>query len=67
MCDAGRVLVDGRPAKAAHLVKAGEELSVHLRDRRCSYRVIEVPAGNIRRDERENFVELTTEQLFHER
>jgi ribosomal 50S subunit-recycling heat shock protein len=66
LCDAGRVLIDGRPAKAGHEVKSGDELSVRLRDRRSSYRVKDVPAGNIRKEDRENYVELTNEELFHE-
>ncbi len=58
-------MVAGRPAKAAHEVRSGEELSVHFRDRRNRYRVLDLPAGNIRKEEREKFVQLLHEELFH--
>ena len=66
LCDAGRVVIDGRPAKGSHEIREGEEFSVHFRDRRSNYKVKEVPAGNIRKDDRDRYVLLTKEELFHE-
>ena len=66
LCDAGRVAVDGRSVKASHDVKSGEQLSVHFRDRRNHFHVKEIPAGNVKREDRDKYVELTAEELFHE-
>ena len=66
LCDAGRVTIDGRPVKASHDVKSGEQLSVHFRDRRSSFQVKNVPAGNVKKEDRGDYVQLTAEKLFHE-
>jgi ribosomal 50S subunit-recycling heat shock protein len=46
-CDAGRVSILGRKAKAGTVVKVGDELTISLRDRTLRVRVLEVPSGNV--------------------
>ena len=43
LCDAGRVTVNGRPAKAAAPVRAGDVLGIVLGTRRLVVRVVQVP------------------------
>ena len=44
LCDAGFVLINGRPAKSAHPVKIGDEISLRWHDRQLVVRVLIVPA-----------------------
>lgn len=44
LCEAGLVLLNGRPAKASHAVKAEDELVVRIRDRRLTVRVKDIPS-----------------------
>ena len=55
LCDAGIVLLNGRPAKSAHEVKAGDEITIRRQDRETIAHVLGVPTtSNIsRRDGRE--------------
>ncbi len=66
LCDRGAVELNGRQAKAAHVVSANDELTVRFRDRRCNYSVLEIPQGNVSKESRADYVQLTGEQLFHE-
>jgi ribosomal 50S subunit-recycling heat shock protein len=43
LCDAGFVLVNGRPAKSAHAVKAGDEITLRRRDLTTRIFVLKVP------------------------
>ena len=43
LCGAGFVSLNGRAAKAAHLVKPGDEIGVRQRDREITVRVLKVP------------------------
>ncbi|HEY5884943.1 MAG TPA: RNA-binding S4 domain-containing protein [Pyrinomonadaceae bacterium] len=43
ICDAGRVSINGKPAKSAHVVKTGDEISLQIRDKLMVVRVIAVP------------------------
>lgn len=45
MCDAGLVLVNGKVAKAATTVKAGDELSLRRRERITTIRVLALPSA----------------------
>jgi ribosomal 50S subunit-recycling heat shock protein len=44
LCDAGLVLINGRPAKSAHVVKAGDQLDLRRRDHLLVVRVALVPS-----------------------
>lgn len=65
ICDRGNVELNGRVAKASNEIKSGDELKVKFREKRCSYRITDVPSGNVRKDQRETYVELTAEEQFH--
>ncbi len=45
LCDAGRVTLNGRPAKAAAPVRAGDVLGIALGARRLVVRIVQVPEG----------------------
>jgi ribosomal 50S subunit-recycling heat shock protein len=55
LCDAGIVLLNGRPAKSAHEVKAGDAITIRRQDRELVATVVGVPTtSNVsRRDGRE--------------
>jgi ribosomal 50S subunit-recycling heat shock protein len=60
-CDAGFVLLNGRQAKSAHLVKAGDEITIRRPDRETVARVLEVPAGkSVSKREAGQLVEILT-------
>jgi len=42
-CDAGLVLINDKPAKAAHPVKTGDEVTIRRRDRVTKVRVRSLP------------------------
>ena len=65
LCDAGFVLLNGRPAKSAHSVKAGDEIIIRRRDHETSVRVLNVPATrNIPRRDSSQLVEVLSEKRF---
>ena len=49
-CDAGRVEILGRKAKAGSAIEVGDEISVSLRDRYLRIRVRELPKGNVSKE-----------------
>lgn len=65
LCDAGFVLLNGRPAKSAHSVKAGDEISIRRRDRQIIARVLKAPATrNVSRYDAGQLVEIVSEKLL---
>lgn len=50
VCDAGRVEILGRRAKAGSAVRVGDEITISLRDRCLRIRVCELPAGNVSKE-----------------
>ena len=61
-CDAGRVEVGGRQAKAGTVVNEGDEITLHLRDRRLRVKVLSIPRGNIDRERARTLYEIIEEQ-----
>jgi len=57
-CDAGRVSILGRKAKAGTKIKVGDELTISLRDRTLRVKVLEVPSGNVSRERSRTLYEL---------
>ena len=49
-CDAGRISLLGRKAKAGTVIKVGDELTINLRDRTVRVKVLEVPTGNVSKE-----------------
>ncbi len=45
LCDAGLVLINAKPAKSAHTVKPGDEITIRRRDRIARVRVLSMPAA----------------------
>ncbi|MDX6306420.1 MAG: hypothetical protein QOI77_3389 [Blastocatellia bacterium] len=65
LCDAGFVLLNGRPAKSAHTVKAGDELTIRRRDREIVARVSQAPANrNVSRRDADQLVEIVSERVI---
>ncbi|MGB5106589.1 MAG: S4 domain-containing protein [Candidatus Zixiibacteriota bacterium] len=65
LCDRGAVDVNDRTAKASHEVRAGDKLSIKFPEKRSHYAVREIPTGNVRKEDRGNYAELTSEDHFH--
>ena len=62
LCDAGFVLLNGRAAKSAHNVKAGDEIILRRRDRQTTARVLVVPTThNVARRDAKLLVEIVNE------
>jgi ribosomal 50S subunit-recycling heat shock protein len=66
ICDRGLVEIGGRKAKAAHEVSPKDVLTVKFNDRRSTYAVLAIPLGNVRKEDRVNYAQLTAEERFHE-
>ena len=63
LCDAGFVLLNGRPAKSAHPVKANDEIKVRRRDHEMTVRVISVPeTRSVSRRDANSLVEILNER-----
>jgi len=45
LCDAGLVSINGTPAKSAHAVKAGDEITIRRHDKTTLIRVVTVPTA----------------------
>jgi len=68
LCDAGFVLLNGRPAKSAHSIKAGDEITIRRRDRELTARVLIAPAsGNVSRRDASQLIEVVGERLLESR
>jgi len=59
LCDGGRVLLNGRPAKSAHLVKPGDEINLRRGDSEVVARIVSVPdTHNVSRRDSAQMVEI---------
>jgi ribosomal 50S subunit-recycling heat shock protein len=68
LCEAGLVLINENPAKSAHTVKPGDEITIRRRDRIVKVRVLSLPAGRqtSRKDATELYELLSEESLASE-
>jgi len=65
LCDAGLVLLNGRPVRSAHSVRAGDEITIRRRDHETTVRVLNVPASrNVSRRDAGQLVEIVSERTF---
>jgi len=63
LCDAGFVLLNGRPVKSAHAVKMGDEIVLRRRDRETTARVVNVPtSSNVSRRDARQLIEVVGER-----
>lgn len=44
ICEAGRVSINGSPAKSSHVVKSGDEIAIRGRDKLNTFRVLVIPS-----------------------
>jgi ribosomal 50S subunit-recycling heat shock protein len=59
LCDAGIVLLNGRVAKSAHEVKAGDEITIRKANENIVARVLNVPASrNVSRRDANSLIEI---------
>ena len=59
LCDAGFVLLNGRPAKSSHDVKPGDEIIIRKPDEEIVARVLAVPSNrNVSRRESHELIEI---------
>lgn len=56
-CDAGRVMVNGRPVKASYDVKAGDEVEIAFGTRTIRLRVLSL-SETVKKEEAESLYEL---------
>lgn len=62
-CDAGVVLINDKPAKSAHLVKPGDEITIRRRERVTKVRVLALPAARqTSRNEASTLYEVLSEE-----
>jgi len=65
LCDAGFVLLNGRPAKSAHPIKVGDELNIRRRDREIVARVLQAPENrNVSRTDADRLVDILSERVI---
>jgi ribosomal 50S subunit-recycling heat shock protein len=63
LCDAGLVFVNAKPAKSAHTVKQGDEITIRRRDRVSTVKVLSLPAARqTSRKDASDLVELLSEE-----
>ncbi len=63
LCDAGLVLLNGRPAKPAHAVKAGDEITIRRRQREIVTRVLTLPArAHVSRRDASGLIEILSDR-----
>lgn len=61
-CDAGAVHVNGQPAKAAHAVKPGDRIALHLARRDLELCVLDIPAGNVAKRDAGRYVQILRDE-----
>jgi ribosomal 50S subunit-recycling heat shock protein len=67
LCEAGRVSINGTPAKSAHAVKAGDEILIRRHAKLTTIRVLFLPtARQTSRKEAGTFYELMSEESLNE-
>jgi ribosomal 50S subunit-recycling heat shock protein len=67
ICDAGRVSINGKPAKSSHVVRGGDEIVLQTRDRLLNLRVISVPGDRqTSRKEAKNLYEVLADKPLDE-
>ncbi len=65
LCEAGLVLVNEKPARSAHMVKPGDEITIRRRDRIVRVRILSLPAARqTSRKDATDLFELLSEESF---
>ena len=67
ICEAGRVEVNGHPAKSSHIVKASDEILIRSHSRVKTVRVLAVPTSRqTSRKEATSLFEVLSEEVLEE-
>jgi ribosomal 50S subunit-recycling heat shock protein len=67
LCDAGRVSLNGKPAKSSHAVKAGDEILIRRNHRLTTVRVLSLPmARQTARQEASTLYEVLSEESLND-
>lgn len=61
-CDTDRVTVNGNPAKPGKDLKVGDVVSVRFGERWITFRVKEIPTGNIAKEKAETLYEILQDE-----
>ena len=64
MCEAGAVKLNGSPAKSAHAVRPGDEISIRQRGRLSTIRVLGVPAKQVSKSAALTLYEITRVESY---
>jgi len=59
LCDDGKVLINGRPAKSSKELKAGDEVSVTHGSRELTFSVLDLPDGNVSKAQATSYYRVT--------
>lgn len=63
-CDAGRVLINDKPAKASANVKVGDILTIHFGNKETKVEILDVQE-TVKRMRRKNFSDTYSSGCFH--
>ncbi len=63
VCDAGRVLVNGHPARAGKELHEGDVLHVNLNSGILTCKILSIPTGNVRAAETSSLYKVISEEV----
>lgn len=61
MCDGGKVSRNGKKAQAADEVRIGDTLAISHGANRTEVKILDVPRGQIPKEKRENYFQITAQ------
>jgi ribosomal 50S subunit-recycling heat shock protein len=61
-CEEGKVLLDGKVAKAGKEVKVGQIITINFASRILEVEVLDIPSGNVRKEEAKDFYRVIKEE-----
>lgn len=65
-CENKIVLIDGVVAKPAKEVKVGQKITINFTSRTLELEVLDIPKGNIRKEEAKNYYKIIREEKREE-
>ncbi len=66
ICDAGKIDVNGRPAKAGHEVKVGDRLAIRFGNRHLTVEIAEI-RETVRADQADSLYRVLEDKKIHEK
>ncbi len=61
-CQAGMVLLDGKPSKPGKEVNTGQTITINFANRVLEVEVLDIPLRNLRKEEATNFYRVVREE-----